>query len=52
MLSLCRAILPVCMWTGDVMGDPNTLEEGIEFLVLATPIGLYVENFSIKQSPN
>lgn len=47
MLTFCRSVLLVCMWAGDVMCDTYLLEEGMNFLVLATLVGLDLQNFAI-----
>jgi hypothetical protein len=52
MLSLSRAILLMGIWTRNRVRDPNLLEEGIEFLILTTPIRLYNKNFLVKETFN
>jgi hypothetical protein len=52
MLSLSGAILLMGIWVGNMVRDPNFLEEGIEFLILTTPIRLYSKNFFVKEMFN
>jgi hypothetical protein len=50
--TLSRAILLMRMRTRYKMGDTNFLEEGIEFLILASPVSLHSKNFLIKETLN
>jgi hypothetical protein len=40
------------MGAGHVMGDTNLGEEGVEFLILASPVGLHGDDFLIKLALN
>jgi hypothetical protein len=48
MLTLSRAILLMCVRTRNKMGNTHTLEKGVKFLILASPIGLHCKDFLIK----
>jgi hypothetical protein len=42
----------VGIWTRHMVRDPNFLEEGIEFMILTTPVRLYSKNFLVKDTFN
>jgi hypothetical protein len=50
MLSLNRAILLMGIWIRHMVRDPNFLEEGIEFLILTSPVRLNSKNFLVKKT--
>jgi hypothetical protein len=52
MLALSRTILLVRMRTRDKMGDTHTLEKGVKFLKLASPVNLHCKHFLIKETLN
>jgi hypothetical protein len=52
MFAFGRAILLMCMRVGYMMGNANIFEEGIQGLILSTPIGLHITDLSIKLSFN
>jgi hypothetical protein len=52
MLALDGAILLVSVWAGNMMGYTYAFEEGVQGLILPSPIGLNSTNFAIKLSFN
>jgi hypothetical protein len=52
MFTLGRTILLVSVWARHVMSDANTLKEGIQALILPTPISLHGNDFPIQQAFN
>jgi hypothetical protein len=52
MFALGRTILLMCMWTIDKMSYPYSLKKGVKFLILSSPIGLYGNNFLVKETLN
>jgi hypothetical protein len=52
MFSFYEPILFMGIGTRNMMRDVGLLEEGVELLVLTTPVGLDSENFLIKQTFN
>jgi hypothetical protein len=40
------------IWTRHMVRDPNFLEEGIEFLILISPVRLNNKNFLVKETLN
>jgi hypothetical protein len=40
------------IWSRNMMGDTNLLEEGIKLVVFPSPVGLNDKNFSIKEHFN
>jgi hypothetical protein len=52
MFSLGGAILLVCMRTRHMVCDANTLKEGVQFLILTTPIGLHGDDLFVKKAFN
>jgi hypothetical protein len=42
------AVLLMCVGAGYMMGDANTLEEGVQSLILPSPIGLHCTDLPIK----
>jgi hypothetical protein len=52
MFSLCRPILLMGMQAGHMMSNANALEEGVQALILPTPIFLHSHYFPIKETFN
>jgi hypothetical protein len=52
MLALDGAILLVSVWARNMMGYTYAFEEGVQGLILPSPIGLNNMNFAIKLSFN
>jgi hypothetical protein len=48
MLAFYGTIFLVSMRIGNSMRDPYTSKEGVEFLVLTTPISLHAQDFPIE----
>jgi hypothetical protein len=52
MFPLDNSILLMCMPVGNKMSYADFFKEGMRFLILSTPISLYRNNFSVKESFN
>jgi hypothetical protein len=52
MFPLNNSILLMCMRAGNKMSYADFFKEGMSILILSTPISLYRNNFSIKESFN
>jgi hypothetical protein len=50
MFMLSRAILLICVWTGNMVGDVELGEEGAKLMLFASPICLNGKNLVIKSS--
>jgi hypothetical protein len=51
-LALGRAVLLVCIGTGNMVRDPNALKKGIQLLILTTRVGLHNNILAVKRAFN